>query len=104
MSGPQPIEPIIMMDAWLWNGRQRLAGVIQLLPGYIRFQPEDFPDGHLSLQISLSDIEEVDSFLVFNISRLGLLVRTLDGRADRFILEDPEAFRKALNRQLALRR
>ena len=100
MSGPQPIEPIIMMDAWLWNGRLRLPGVIQLLPGLIRFQPADFPASHLSLEIPLSEVEEVDSFLVFKISRLGLLVRSRDGRADRFILEDPEAFRKALNQAL----
>lgn len=48
----------------------------------------------------MSEVEEVDSFLVFKISRLGLLVRSRDGRADRFILEDPEAFRKALNQAL----
>ena len=100
MSGPQPNEPILMMDAWLWNGQQQMPGVIQLLPGRIRFQPADFPDSHLSLEIPLSEVEEVDSFLVFNISRLGLLVRSRDGRSDRFILADPEAFRKALNQAL----
>lgn len=92
--------PILNMDAWIWNGHQQLPGTILLCDDRLLFQLQAFADTHLKLEIFLSDIEEVDSFIVFNVSRLGLLIRHRDGLSDRFILEDPEAFRKALLAQL----
>ena len=97
MSKPSTNMPILTSEAWIWNGHKQLPGQIQLWPDRLFFALQDFPDSHLNLEIFLSEVVEIESFLVFAISRLGLMVRTADGKTSRFILKNPEEVRRVMN-------
>jgi len=97
---PEKAFPLMEEEAWIWNDYQRLPGSLQLWPDRIQFIFQDFPRSHLKLEIFLGEIEEVDSFLVFNLSRLGLIIQNHDDRVDQFILDNAESFRKALLKRM----
>lgn len=82
--------------AALWDGKKQLSGVLTLTPEHLIFQFDDFRKSHLNLQIPLREIEKVESFLIFEISRKGLKVICKDGHEDLFVLDDPLGFKKEL--------
>lgn len=86
-------------EVWLWNGVNRLAGDLSLFEDRILFRPQGFFDSSLKLEVCLSEIEEVDSILVFGVSRLGIRIQTADGADNRFVFREPRPFYKALYRQ-----
>lgn len=89
-----PGPPILTTPAWLWNGRRQLSGQLRLFAGYLQFEQEEFPDSHLALEIPLVEIESMEEFLIFDLARHGLLIRSRSGRQDFFVMKDPAAFRK----------
>jgi len=91
---------LMTVSAWLWNGKDKLAGFLVLTQDRLRFQLRDFPDSHLQMEIPLSDIEQVDTFMVFGFARLGLQIRSASHRNDRFILEDLKSFHQRLQAQI----
>ena len=91
-----PDIPIMTAEAWLWNGYKQLSGQLLLFASHLKFEQEEFPDSHLCLKIPLAEIGEVETFLLFGLARKGLIIRSRSGRQDLFVLDDPGAFRRAL--------
>lgn len=82
--------------ASLWNGRVQLPGTLSLTSKDLIFQPNDFGESHLSLEIPLKTIEKMETFLIFGMSRKGLRITGSDGRTDLFIIENPARIIKAV--------
>ena len=89
---------ILLSPASLYNGKQQLPGTLILTDEHLLFTFDDFSQSHLNLQIPINEIEQVEEFLIFNISRNGLKITSKDGHLDLFVLNDPAVFRKAIVR------
>lgn len=83
--------------AWLWNGQDRIPGILKLQKNRVKFQFTNFPQSNLSLEIELKDITKVDTILIFGISKLGISIQSSADREDQFVLANPTAFLEALN-------
>ncbi len=91
------VETILLQSlASLYNGKQQLPGTLILTDEHLLFTFDDFSQSHLNLQIPINEIEQVEEFLIFNISRHGLKITSKDGHLDLFVLNDPAVFRKAI--------
>lgn len=86
--------------AWLWNGWQQIPGRLRLLENKLRFELTSFPGSHLQLEILYEGMAGAEEFLVFDLARNGLRIQSMDGRSDLFVLDDLEAFKKALEDRL----
>jgi len=87
---------ILEAAASLWNGKKQLLGTLILTADNLIFTFDDFGQSHMNLQIPLEEIEQVEEFLIFNLSRSGLKITGKDGHFDLFVLDDPKVFRKAI--------
>lgn len=75
-------------EAVLWDGRNRLPGRLYLLEDHIEVEFDSFSHSHLHLIILKEEIERVEEFLLFGVSRNGLSIVCKDGREDQFIVDD----------------
>ena len=96
MSGSNLELPLVETEAWIWNGQRQLPGRLRIWSDRLLFQLLEFPDSHLKLEIFRSDIQEIDSFLVFNISKLGVMIRTQEGKSDRLIFKSTDEVRRVI--------
>lgn len=89
--------PILTTEAFLWNGKKQLAGILTLTPRKLHFQFDDFRQSHLGLKISISEIKKVEEFLVFDLARNGIRIESKSGKADLFVLKDSAYLGRYLN-------
>ena len=87
---------ILNSHAYLWYGTKQLSGTLELWPTQLVFHFDDFKKTQLTLNIALANIEFAKLFLIFNIAKNGLKVKTKDGKIDLFVLEDCERFCRIL--------
>ncbi len=90
--------PLLNFPAHLWDGYKQLSGTISLTTENLVFRFDDFQKSHLNLKIPIEDIENAESFLLFDISRKGLKISAKNGHEDLFILDDPMGFLKELTK------
>ncbi len=81
-------EPILKMDAYIWNGRQKLYGKLILKIESLQFVLSGFENSRISWKINRKDIIQAKDFLVFDIERLGLQIEGKDGLIDLFVMEN----------------
>lgn len=92
-----PENNSITVSAYIWNQKQKFPGVLSLQDGILQFQLDGFENSNLNIELPLSDLVEIEEFLLYDISLNGLYLKSKSGREDHFILDDPIAFRKAIN-------
>ena len=92
-----PENNSIIVSAFIWNQKQKFPGILSLKDDELHFQLEGFENSNLNIELHLSDLVEVEEFLLYDISLNGLYLKSRSGREDHFILDDPVAFRKAIN-------
>ncbi len=90
------MENIQIHKAWLWDGSSQLEGRLLLSEKKLIFKPKKFNEGNLKIEIPVSTILKMESFLLFGISNNGIKIITNDGKEDRFILENIPNFKKEL--------
>ena len=95
-SMPEYFKPILEFPAHLWDGIRQLPGTLELWEKEVVFRFVNFKDSHLNLVIPISEIEKVEEYLVFDLARNGLRICSKGGRCDLFVLEDGQAFKKAI--------
>ena len=86
-------------EVWLWNGKDRLPGSLALYEDRLIYRPRDFSESGLKLEIFLTQIKRIESLLVFDVSRLGIQVSTLDGMVNKFVIHESDRFYKLLSKQ-----
>lgn len=77
------------VDAILWVGEHRIAGLLTVTKDALEFLLKPDPKSHFSLLIRKKDIRQVEEFLLFGVSRNGLSVISKNGKTDSFIVDDP---------------
>lgn len=95
-------SPILSTPASLWDGTRQLPGTLEIWEGEVVFRQQAFLGSHLNLVISLSEIEKVEEYLVFDLARNGLQIWSKSGQADLFVLDEARLFKKKLLEQVAL--
>ena len=95
-----PPAPIFKVSASLWDGNRQLAGTLELWETEVLFRFSDFNNSHLNLTIPLPTIEKVEEYLVYDLTRNGLLIQNKNGKFDLFVLEEVRMFKKALQEQI----
>ena len=98
---PQPHIPLFTAPATLWDGTHQLAGQLELWATGLVFRLSDFEFSNLNLAIPLTEIAEVEEYLVFDLARNGLRVLTKNNRYDLFVLDDSRAFKLAILSSIA---
>ena len=98
MSKPTPL----VQPAWLWDNGHSLPGRLELTADRLLFHSNQFHNSHLHLEIPLKEIVLIDTFLVFDLARSGLRVKTRDNKVDFFVLEQVELLKTALEKALKL--
>ncbi len=88
--------PLHTTPAWLWDGKRQLPGRLELSEYRLEFHFDNFRDSHLNLIIPLREIEKVEEFLLFELSRNGMRVENRLGKTDVFVLEEPKIFKKLI--------
>ncbi len=91
--------PLHTTAAWLWDGKRQLPGRLELSEYRLEFHFDNFRDSHLNLIIPLREIEKVEEFLLFELSRNGLRVENRQGKTDVFVLEELAGFKKMIIEQ-----
>jgi len=87
---------LIKSHAYLWDGTKQLSGTLELWPSQLVFHFDDFQMTHLNLNIPLEKIEYAKVFMIFNIAKNGLKVKTREGKIDLFVLKDCREFYRVL--------
>ncbi len=94
------VEPVYRSTATLWDGKIQLPGILELWESEIIFHVDGFTSSHLNLWISLSEIEKVEEFLIYDLARNGLLILTRNEKRELFVIEDVSLFIQKLRSQL----
>ena len=89
-------------QAWLWNGSSKLEGNLFLSDEKLIFKPQVFSDGNLKIEICIENIENIETFLLFGLSKNGIKIITDNGKEDRFILENIPRFKNALSQKMKI--
>lgn len=95
-------HPIFKTSAIFWDGKKQLEGVLELWDAEIIFHFEDYKNSSLNLVILISEIENVQLFMIYRIARNGVKIISKRNRIDQFVLEDSKYFFKLLLQQLSL--
>jgi hypothetical protein len=90
--------PILIVAAFLWDGKQQLAGKLILYPNAIRFYFKDFQKSLIELNIPIEKINGVEEFLLFGLDRMGLKINSNFDSEDLFISEKSKLFKKELDK------
>ncbi len=89
-------------QASLWNGKLQLSGMLIMTPKSLVFTFDDFSKSHMKLCIPFDQIQKMDTFLVFDLSKNGLRITGQKGHFDLFVIPELDSFLLALKRQLTL--
>ena len=101
MLKPLFTPPMLKTRGWIWNGSIRLEGELLLDSASLSFQFKDFPESHINFAIPLHEIESVKSFLLFDLVRNGLHIKTIHQKNEYFVVENVDSFKKILEKKLS---
>lgn len=87
-------------SAHLWDGTSRLPGVLILSGSELVFEVAAFPDADFIIKIAYENITQAEMMLIFDFHLYGLLLTEWDGRRHCFILDEPAAFLRKLNKHI----
>ncbi len=90
----------LQFTAFLWDGIQRLEGALIIGEAFLEFKSKNFQNSHLKLLIRLDQINKVEEFRIFEVSRNGVRLHSRDGKIDSFVLDESIQFRKLLQKKL----
>jgi hypothetical protein len=79
--------PILRMDAYIWNGKQKLLGKLVLTNESLEFILKGFEESRLLWRINRNKIRQAKDFLVYDVARQGLKITGDDGKSDLFVFE-----------------
>jgi len=91
---------MLKTKGWIWNGSIRLEGELLLNSTSLSFHFKDFPESHINFTIPLQEIESIKSFLLFDLVKHGLHIKTIHQKNEYFILDEIDSFRKTLEQYL----
>ncbi|MBK8566715.1 MAG: hypothetical protein IPN76_26140 [Saprospiraceae bacterium] len=94
-------HPLHTYPAHLWDGHRQLPGQLELWEHELVFRFANFEDSHLQLAVPLSEITNLEEFLIYNVAWNGLRVISTDGKADSFVLEQSRLFKHLLEAQIS---
>jgi len=84
------------LKAILWDGQKRLKGQLHLEEHQIRFQTLDFANTDLDLEITYTDICEVNYYQLYDLTTQGLEINTIKNKKNIFIVEKPIELKKLI--------
>lgn len=96
MGRPSDSQPILIVQAFLWDGSNQLGGDLALYKDAVRFHFKDFQKSQLQLVIPITSIKKVEEFLLYDLERTGLKITSNSTAEDLFISEQASHFKKEL--------
>ncbi|MCB0650230.1 MAG: hypothetical protein KDC85_03070 [Saprospiraceae bacterium] len=96
----QVTDPVFSTPAYLWDGTNRLPGILELWNTEVVFRFSGFKSSHLNLVIPVSSIEKVEEYLIFDLAKNGLKIQSREDKFDLFVMEEVWKFKNSLTKAL----
>lgn len=97
-------QPIIKVPAFVWDGNKQLPGELELYTNVVHFHFKDFSKSKIELNIPTGKIKEVEEFLLFDLDRKGLRIKSNSNSEDLFISENAHQFKIELDKIIKLKK
>ncbi len=95
---------IISVPAYLWDGAKQLSGELELYKNIVHFQFKDFTKSKIELTIPIEKINKVEEFLLFDLDRKGLKIKSNGDAEDLFISQNAPQFKIELDKIIKLKK
>jgi len=87
------------IKAILWDGQKQLNGELILKLQHIEFRFSDFSDTDINFDLSYDDIKEVGYHKIFDLPNVGLVIESMNGNKNIFIIEKPEDIKTIIEKR-----